>query len=151
MWNSPQREKFNFYFLFFIFLVLRKLSFWQGNWALGYHSMMFRQIPDISEFPKILSLKSLGNSWGNSYIPCLLVIIAHRFHLWKYTKRVLSIKIRKSEHHHWILHVRISVGTKFQLLLMILIFLTKSGQKGYFHSKTKKVNSIIEFWIFELG
>ena len=29
--------------------------------------------------PKTLSLKSFGNSWGNSYIPCLEVIIAHRF------------------------------------------------------------------------
>ena len=27
------------------------------------------------EFPKILSLKLFGNSWGNSYIPCLLLII----------------------------------------------------------------------------
>ena len=27
------------------------------------------------EFPKILSLKLFGNSWGNSYIPYLLLII----------------------------------------------------------------------------
>ena len=30
-------------------------------------------------FPKILSLKSFGNSQGNLYIPCLWAIIAHRF------------------------------------------------------------------------
>ena len=36
-------------------LALTGLSFWRGNWALGYHSMGFRQFPDISEFPKILS------------------------------------------------------------------------------------------------
>ena len=30
-------------------------------------------------FPDFLSLKLFGNSWSNSYIPCLLVIIAHRF------------------------------------------------------------------------
>ena len=47
------------------------------------------------------------------------------------------------------LHVRVSVGTKFQLKLIILIFWTKFAQKGYFHSKTKKVINIIEF--FELG
>ena len=29
-------------------LVLMKLSFWRGGWALGYHSMEFRQFPDIS-------------------------------------------------------------------------------------------------------
>ena len=29
-------------------LVLMKLSFWRGDWALGYHSMEFRQLPDIS-------------------------------------------------------------------------------------------------------
>ena len=65
-------------------------------------------------------------------------------------KYLFSIKNRKSEHHHSILHVRISVGTKFQLKLIILIFWTKFAQKGYFHSKRKRVNSIIEFCIFEL-
>ena len=29
-------------------LVLTKLSFWRGGWALGYYSMGFRQFPDIS-------------------------------------------------------------------------------------------------------
>ena len=39
----------SFHFLFFksFLLVLTKLSFWQGEWALGYHSMKFRQFPDI--------------------------------------------------------------------------------------------------------
>ena len=52
-------------------------------------------------------------------------------------KRVFPIKNRKSGHHHWILHVRISVGTKFQLKLTILIFWTKFCFQN-FHSKTKK-------------
>ena len=30
-------------------------------------------------FPKILRLKSFSNSWDNSYIPCLLLIILFRF------------------------------------------------------------------------
>ena len=47
--------------------MLAKLSFWQGDWALGYHSMKFRQVPDIFYFPKTLSF----NSFGKSYIPCL--------------------------------------------------------------------------------
>ena len=53
-------------------------------------------------------------------------------------KRVFPIKNRKSEHHDWILHIRIIVRTKFQLKLIILIFRTKFALKGYFHSKTKK-------------
>ena len=37
-------------FLFFkpFPLVLTKLSFWQEDWALGYHSKKFRHFPDIS-------------------------------------------------------------------------------------------------------
>ena len=44
-----------------------------GGWALGCYSVGFRY------FPKIVSLNSFRNSFGNSYIPCLKVIIAHRF------------------------------------------------------------------------
>ena len=65
-------------------------------------------------------------------------------------KRVFPIKNRKSEHDHLILHAQISVGSKFQLKLIILIFWTKFAQKGYFHSKTKKMNITIEFCMFEL-
>ena len=38
------------YFLFFksFLLVLTKFSFWQEDWALGYHSMKCRHFPDIS-------------------------------------------------------------------------------------------------------
>ena len=48
MWNSALREKFNFYFCKSFLLVLTKFSFWQEDWALGYHSMKFRLFPDIS-------------------------------------------------------------------------------------------------------
>ena len=51
------------------------------------------------------------------------------------------VKKRKGEHHHWILHIQISLGTKFQLTLTIIIFLTKFEQKGFFWSKTEKVNT----------
>ena len=78
----------------------------QGYWAQGYHSMEFGHFRNISQFAnlpnffyfffscvgtkappaakmpwgaKILSLKSFGDSWGNSYISCSLVIIAHSF------------------------------------------------------------------------
>ena len=38
---------------------INKISFWQGDWALGYHSIKFRQFPDISQFPKIVSLNPI--------------------------------------------------------------------------------------------
>ena len=34
-----------------------KTFIWQGDWALGYHSMKFRQFSDISKVPNILNLK----------------------------------------------------------------------------------------------
>ena len=43
-----------------------------------------------------------------------------------------------------------SLGIKFQLKLITLTFWTKFAQKGYFWSKTKKVNTITEFCTFEL-
>ena len=49
-----------------------------------YHSSKSRDFPDFSLFPKSLSLKSFGNSWGNSYTPYLLLIIV--FHLVKHQK-----------------------------------------------------------------
>ena len=44
----------------------------------------------------------------------------------------------KNEHHHWIVHIRISLGTTFQLKLTIESFWTKFTQKGCFPSKTVK-------------
>ena len=50
-------------------------------------------------------------------------------------------KNRKSDHHHLIQHIQISLATKFQLKMTILIFLTKFVQKGFFWSKIEKVNT----------
>ena len=77
-WNSALRVKFNFCFTEFL-LAFTKFSFWQEDWTLGYHSMKLRHFPNISYFPKIVSLKPFSNSWDNSYIPCLEAITAHRF------------------------------------------------------------------------
>ena len=65
-------------------------------------------------------------------------------------KSVFPIKSRKSGYHHWILHVRISVGNNFQFRLIIFIFWTKFAQKGYFQSETRKMNITTEFCMFEL-
>ena len=53
--------------------------FWRGagQWAVilwGLDNVLI-----IFKFPKILSLKLFGDSWGNSCIPCLYVIIVYRF------------------------------------------------------------------------
>ena len=53
-------------------------------------------------------------------------------------KKVISVSNRQTEHHYWILPIRISPGNKFQNKLTILIFWTKFAQKGYFRSKTEK-------------
>ena len=66
------------------------------------------------------------------------------------SQREFLIKNEKSEHRHWILHIRISLCIKFHLKLIILTFWTKFAHKGHFWSKTKKVNTTIEFCIFEL-
>ena len=58
---------------------------------------------------------------------------------------------RKSEHHHQVLRIRNSLGTKFQLKPTFLISCNKFAQNGNFRSKkTEKVNVIIEFCLFEI-
>ena len=56
MRNSALREKFNLFLKSFL-LVLTMFSFWQEDWARGYVLWSF------------ITFKSLGNLWGNSYIP----------------------------------------------------------------------------------
>ena len=48
MWSSSLLEKSNFCFSRVFLLALTKFLIWQGDWALGYHSMEFRHSPDIS-------------------------------------------------------------------------------------------------------
>ena len=43
--------------------------------------------------------------------------------------------------------IRIIVGTKFQLKLIVLSFWNEFGQKEHFWSETKKVNTAFEFHI----
>ena len=55
-------------------------------------------------------------------------------------KKVFPVKNWKSEHHHWTPHIQISLGTEFPLKLTISIFLTRFAQKGFFWSKTEKID-----------
>ena len=58
------RTRGNALFPFFkrFLLVLTKFSFWKKDWTLGYYSLKLKHFPDISQFPKIQSLKSFSNS-----------------------------------------------------------------------------------------
>ena len=58
---------------------------------------------------------------------------------------MFSVENAKSEHHQWILLIQISLGSKVQLKLTILISWTKFDQKGYFRSKTKKRTPSMNF------
>ena len=55
-----------------------------------------------------------------------------------YFGQKLQAENRKSGHHHWILHIWISLSAKFQLKLTILIFRTKITQKRVFPLKNRK-------------
>ena len=48
------------------------------------------------------------------------------------------------------LHIRISLDTKFQLKVTIFNFWTEINQKGYFRSEENKIKIIIEFYGLEL-
>ena len=58
---------------------------------------------------------------------------------------VFALKQKKG-YHHWVSHIRINLGTEFQLKLTILILWTKFSQKGYFRSEMKKLNLCVRSW-----
>ena len=76
----------------------------------------------------------------------------HNFDFWDQIcpKMAFLVENRKSEHHHGILHIQISQGTKFLLKLKILTFSTKFAQNKDFQPKSEKANITIEFYISEL-
>ena len=53
-------------------------------------------------------------------------------------RKIFMVKNRKIEHHHWIPLIQISLGTKFQLKLTILIFWPDLPKKGFSGLKQKK-------------
>ena len=62
-------------------------------------------------------------------------------------RKVFPVKNGKSEYHHSILHFRISLGTKCQLKLIILIFWTKFAEKGYFPFGMVKLHLCMRPWL----
>ena len=59
-------------------------------------------------------------------------------------EKLFLVSSRKSENHYWILHIQITLNTKFQLKIAILYCSTKFDHKRFFWSKAEEVR--INFW-----
>ena len=57
-----------------------------------------------------------------------------------FIERVFVIEIWKNEHLNWILHIRISLRTRFQIKLKILIFGPNLLKKGILGLKQKNLS-----------
>ena len=103
--------------------------------------------PDLSK----KSFSDLKQQNWSSYTFCIILhiqisLVRYFSSNWQFDfldqtcpKMYFLLKIeRKSEHHHGILHIWISLGGKFQLKLIILSFWTKFTQKRYFQLKTEQ-------------
>lgn len=62
-------KKLSYLFLRIFWTQLPKICFYKGDWAQGCVPMQFWAFPNVSLFPKILSLKLFGNLWGNQARP----------------------------------------------------------------------------------
>ena len=60
-------------------MLLPMFNFLKGDWALGYPSLQVLDFLNISLFPKMLSLKSFGNSWRILYTEFAKLDITFRF------------------------------------------------------------------------
>ena len=65
-------------------------------------------------------------------------------------KKVFPVKNKKSEHHHGILHIWISLGTKSKLKLIISSFWTKFTQKRYFKLKREQAVQGLQAFAFRV-
>ena len=63
-------------------------------------------------------------------------------------KKLFPVEKKKSEHHHGILHIWISLSTKFQRKLIILSFWTKFTPKMYLQLKTEQAVQGLQAFAF---
>ena len=124
----------NHYWILHIQLSLR--TDFQLNWQLRF----FR--PNFPKKVAIFSLKQINTTIEFCILKLVLVSI-FTLNIFDFLdqfclRKIFMVKSRKSEHRHWILLIPTSLGTKIQLKLTILIFLTRFTQKGFFWSKTEK-------------
>ena len=79
----------------------------------------------VSQFPKILSPKSFDNLWGNSNIPCLLLIIALRFTC---VERKIWYNIKKSR---IIMNMIVSKTLSFFCMSLLIAPIVKNSRHIY--------------------
>ena len=87
------------------------------------------------------SLNSAWISLGNKFQLRLTIVFGPNL-----PKNPIPVLNRKREHYDWILHIRFSLDTNFQLKLGILNFWTKFAQKGYFRLKIEKLHFFVCSW-----
>ena len=74
------RAKKSWYLLSHAFwLLLPKINFWEGDWALAMSPPKFKIFPIFRNFSIILNLKLFGNSWGNWNSAFVILNIKFRF------------------------------------------------------------------------
>ena len=84
IWNKVEKssktgqEMFDIYFCIFFDCYCQSVIS-GGDWALGCDFIQIWDFPNISLFPKMLSLKLSGNSWGNSYTKFTILDIKFHF------------------------------------------------------------------------
>ena len=78
---------------FFAILVVKvsKFHFWANGWVLAIKCKHFRDFLQISALPKITSLKLFENSWCNTDIQFLVIIIEFHF-IWGEEKLCQIVK-----------------------------------------------------------
>ena len=100
IWNTALREIS--LFQQFIASIDQAFILWERlGTTVGYKSMKFWDLTDLSWLPKILSFKFFGKWWGSSCIPCLLLITMLRFTCGEKKFRKVS-KIFKTLLYPWL-------------------------------------------------
>ena len=111
------------------------LNFWTKLAQEGYLCSITQKVNIIIEFCllKLVLMPSFSSNWQ-------IWFFGPNLH-----KIEFPVKDRKSEHHHEILHIWISPGTKLQLKLIILSFWTRFTQKSICSWKQNKQSKRLLF------
>ena len=111
------------------------LNFWTKLAQEGYLCSITQKVNIIIEFCllKLVLMPSFSSNWQ-------IWFFGPNLHKIKF-----PVKDRKSEHHHGILHIWISPGTKLQLKLIILSFWTRFTQKSICSWKQNKQSKRLLF------
>ena len=122
VWNSTLKEDFNFWTV--VCYYWQDFHFGRKTGTMLYY-MKIWDLLTISWFPKILSLKSFCNLWGNYYTPCLLLITAICFtcgvsKIWENIKKSRNIMVKIAENFiSWNLYFFCFLGLEWKFLKCI--------------------------------